>query len=89
MTKITMTNSQTGKSVLVTGGSGFVGVHCILQLLEKGYEVKTTLRSLNKKNGVIEMLKNGGAESVDHLSFIEANLSTDTNWDEAAKLGIT
>ena len=78
-----MTNSQTGKSVLVTGGSGFVGVHCILQLLEKGYRVKTTLRSPNRKNEVIEMLKNGGVESVDHLSFIEANLSQDTNWDEA------
>jgi dihydroflavonol-4-reductase len=84
-----MANSKTDKSVLVTGGSGFVGVHCILQLLDKGYRVKTTLHSLNKKREVIEMLKNGGAESVDHLSFIEANLSTDANWDEAAKLGIT
>jgi dihydroflavonol-4-reductase len=80
-----MANSQTDKSVLVTGGSGFVGVHCILQLLEKGYGVRTTLRSPNRKNEVIEMLKNGGVESVEHLSFIEANLSTDTNWDEAVK----
>jgi dihydroflavonol-4-reductase len=80
MTKITMANSKTDKSVLVTGGSGFVGVHCILQLLDR-----TTLRSLNRKNEVIEMLKNGGVESVEHLSFIEANLSHDTNWDEAVK----
>lgn len=80
-----MTNSQTGKAVLVTGGSGFVGVHCILQLLDKGYSVRTTLRSLNKKNEVIEMLKNGGVESDETLSFIEADLSQDTNWDEAVK----
>ncbi len=80
-----MTDSQTDKSVLVTGGSGFVGVHCILQLLDKGYRVRTTLRSLNRKNEVIEMLRNGGVESVEHLSFIEANLSQDTNWDEAVE----
>ncbi|HWN99146.1 MAG TPA: aldehyde reductase [Blastocatellia bacterium] len=80
-----MTNLKTGNSVLVTGGSGFVGAHCILQLLDKGNDVKTTIRSLNKKPEVIEMLKNGGAGSVQHVSFIEANLSKDTNWDEAAK----
>jgi len=80
-----MTSSETAQSVLVTGGSGFVGVHCILQLLEKGYRVRTTLRSLNKQTEVIEMLMNGGVRSVDSLSFIEADLSKDTNWDEAVK----
>ena len=78
-----MTNSHTEDSVLVTGGSGFVGVHCILQLLDKGYRVRTTLRSLSKSNDVIKMLKTGGVTSVENLSFIEADLSQDTNWDEA------
>ena len=32
--------------VLVTGGSGFIGAHCILQLLEAGHEVRTTVRNL-------------------------------------------
>jgi dihydroflavonol-4-reductase len=32
--------------VLVTGGSGFIGSYCILQLLEAGHEVRTTVRSL-------------------------------------------
>lgn len=80
-----MTTSKLEKTVLVTGGAGFVGVHCILQLLNKGYRVKTTLRSLSRKNEVIEMLNNGGAEAVENLSFIEADLSSDTNWDEAVK----
>ena len=31
--------------VLVTGGSGFIALHCIDQLLDKGYGVSTTLRS--------------------------------------------
>jgi len=35
--------------VLVTGGSGFIGVHCILRLLEAGYRVRTTVRSLARE----------------------------------------
>ncbi len=31
--------------VLVTGGSGFVGAHCIAQLLNAGYRVRTTMRT--------------------------------------------
>lgn len=71
--------------VLVTGGSGFVAVHCILQLLEKGYEVRTTIRNINKKDRVIQMLKNGGISSFEKLSFVEADLTDDKNWDEAVK----
>ncbi|MEX8547769.1 MAG: SDR family oxidoreductase [Mucilaginibacter sp.] len=77
-----MENSET---VLVTGGTGAVGIHCILQLLQKGYNVKTTLRSLNKENEVIEMLKTGSITSFENLKFIEADLTKDDNWDEAMK----
>ena len=80
-----MSIQNNGKLVLVTGGTGFVGVHCILQLLEQGYIVRTTLRSLSRKNEVIEMLKNGGITSFENLSFIEADLCSDANWDEAVK----
>lgn len=74
--------------VLVTGGSGAVGIHCILQLLQKGYNVRATLRSLDKKSEVIAMLKTGGITAPDSyrdesLSFIEADLTKDDNWDEA------
>ena len=50
-----------GELVLVTGGSGFIGAHCIIQLLDAGYRVRTTLRSLNKEAVVRAMLKTGGA----------------------------
>ena len=36
-------------TVLVTGGSGFIGSHCILQLLAAGYRVRTTVRSLGRE----------------------------------------
>jgi nucleoside-diphosphate-sugar epimerase len=71
------------ETVLVTGGTGFVGAHCIFQLLQKGYNVKTTLRSINKKNEVIETLRTGGITSFDNLSFIETSLLKDDHWDEA------
>ena len=43
--------------VLVTGGSGFIGTHCILQLLEAGYRVRTTVRSLKREADVRAMLQ--------------------------------
>lgn len=70
-------------TVLVTGGNGALGIHCILQLLQKGYSVRTTLRSLNKKPEVIAMLQNAGITSFDHLSFAEADLTSDDHWATA------
>jgi len=73
------------ETVLVTGGTGFVGVHCILQLLQKDYNVKTTVRNLKRKDEVFEMLKNGGITSFDKLEFVAADLTKDDNWDELMK----
>ncbi|SEM10776.1 Nucleoside-diphosphate-sugar epimerase [Chryseobacterium taichungense] len=78
-----MENVQTKTTVLVTGGTGFLGVHTILQLLQQGYEVKTTLRSLAKKDSIIKALEEGGISDFSHLSFFEADLTNDNNWDEA------
>lgn len=74
---------ETSETVLVTGGTGFVGMQIILQLLQKGYYVRTTVRSLKSKDKVIETLKSNGITLVDKLSFIEAELTKDENWAEA------
>ncbi len=70
-------------TILVTGGSGFIGSHCILQLLAAGHQVRTTIRSLQRENNVRAMLKEGGAEPGDRLSFFAADLESDAGWSRA------
>jgi nucleoside-diphosphate-sugar epimerase len=76
-------NEETMSTVLVTGGSGFVGSHAILQLLAAGHQVRTTVRSLKRERDVRGMLKQGGAELGARLSFIAADLENDAGWPEA------
>ncbi|MES1153828.1 MAG: GDP-mannose 4,6-dehydratase, partial [Rhodanobacter sp.] len=70
-------------TVLVTGGSGFIGSHCIVQLLAAGHRVRTTVRSLGREGVVRAMLQQGGAEPGERLSFVEADLRRDAGWPEA------
>lgn len=70
-------------TVLVTGGSGFIGSHCIIQLLAAGYRVRTTIRSLGREAAVRAMLKQGGPEPGDRLGFVAADLEHDAGWSEA------
>lgn len=71
-------------TVLVTGGSGFIGSHCILQLLAAGHRVRTTLRSLAREAEVRVMLKEGGGDAAaERLSFVAADLERDDGWAEA------
>ena len=75
-----MANEQ----VLVTGGSGFIGAHCILQLLNSGYRVRTTIRSPKREADVRAMLQQGGLAQTDgRLTFAIADLEKDAGWPEA------
>jgi len=71
------------ETVLVTGGSGFIASYCILALLNAGYRVRTTLRSLAREVDVRAMLKQGGVDAGDRLTFVVAELSGDSGWADA------
>jgi nucleoside-diphosphate-sugar epimerase len=70
-------------TVLVTGGSGFVGSHCILQLLAAGHSVRTTVRNQKREGDARALLREGGAEPGDRLTFCAADLENDAGWAEA------
>lgn len=69
--------------VLVTGASGFIAGHCIIALVNRGYRVRGTLRSLSKADHIRKTLA-PYIDCVDNLEFAAADLSNDKGWVEAA-----
>ena len=69
-----------GKTVLVTGGSGYLGGWCIVELLRRGYRVRTTVRDPAREPEVHEAV----ASQVDpghHLTVHQADLLSDEHWE--------
>ena len=64
------------EKVLVTGATGFIGLHCIAQLLQQGYSVTGTVRSPSRIDEVKQALSEQQI-STDNLSFVEADLTKD------------
>lgn len=84
---MTQGNNQASspESILVTGGSGYVASHLILQLLGAGHTVRTSIRTPDREEHVRESLRNAGldAGAQDRLSFFVADLMKDDNWAKA------
>jgi nucleoside-diphosphate-sugar epimerase len=72
-----------GNRVLVTGGSGFIAGHCILQLLSSDHQVRTTIRSLSREASVRSVLGAAGMVNDYNLDFVSADLTRDAGWAEA------
>lgn len=71
------------EKVLVTGGTGFLGLRMIFELLNKGYDVRTTIRKDSGIDRIKKVLTNNGVKNLDRLSFVKADLSKDNNWSKA------
>tara|TARA_B100000795_G_scaffold156185_1_gene117174 strand:- start:46 stop:1059 length:1014 start_codon:yes stop_codon:yes gene_type:complete len=70
------------KKVLLTGISGYIGNHCAVELLKNGYSVRGSVRSLSKKEKVIESISKE-IDPKDNLEFCELDLLKDKGWDRA------
>jgi nucleoside-diphosphate-sugar epimerase len=70
------------ETVLVTGGSGFIAGWCIVQLLERGYNVRATVRDAAKEQRVRAAIA-GAKSGADRLSCAVADLTRDEGWDAA------
>jgi dihydroflavonol-4-reductase len=71
--------------VLVTGGTGFLGSWCIIQLLAAGHDVATTVRGLKREPDVRDMVQAGGEDRDSAIAFFEADLLHDDGWPEAMR----
>ena len=70
--------------ILVTGASGFVAIHTIVQLLEQGYNVRGTLRTASREAEVRETISKY-VQANDRFEILLADLEQDSGWDEAMK----
>lgn len=70
------------KKVLLTGISGYIGLHCAVELLKQGYTVKGSLRSLKKADQIRGIISKY-IDPKDQLEFVALNLLEDKGWDAA------
>jgi dihydroflavonol-4-reductase len=68
-------------TVLITGISGFIARHCAVEMLNAGFGVRGTVRSLSRGAGVRDSLAKHA--DVSRLGFAEADLESDAGWREA------
>lgn len=68
--------------ILVTGASGFVAIHSIIQLLEQGCKVRGTLRTMRREQELRDTLRKY-IDADDRLEFVEADLNQDAGWEQA------
>ncbi|MEM1235990.1 MAG: NAD-dependent epimerase/dehydratase family protein [Pseudomonadota bacterium] len=65
------------KKVFVTGGSGFIAKHILRELLEKGFEIRASVRSEKRKAEIEALFPDAGIE------FAFLDLNSDEGWDAA------
>lgn len=69
-----------GKTVLVTGGTGYLAGWCIVELLRRGYRVRTTVRSASREHELHTAI-DSQTDSHHNLTVHQADLLRDDHWD--------
>jgi nucleoside-diphosphate-sugar epimerase len=73
-----------GQTVLVTGGSGFLGGWCVIELLRRGYTVRTTVRNLSRE-AQVRATVGSEVDAGDRLTVLATDLTRDEGWSEAVE----
>lgn len=71
------------ETVLLTGVSGFIAKHVALKLLNAGYDVRGTVRRLDRASEVHAALAPHLDDRAGQLSLVQADLESDAGWAEA------
>ena len=71
-------------TVLVTGVTGFIGLHCVHQLIQAGHHVHGTLRSKSREHEVRESLRRANLAD-GNLVLFECDLLGDSGWNDAVR----
>ncbi|MFE9572961.1 NAD-dependent epimerase/dehydratase family protein [Streptomyces sp. NPDC006692] len=80
-----MDNGHVGETVLVTGGTGYLAGWVIVGLLQRGFRVRTTVRSLDRAQQVrAAVSEEAGGRAAGVVEFAAVDLLRDDGWDEAA-----
>ncbi len=72
---------QTKPTVLVTGASGFIGAHCVIDLLNAGYAIRASVRSQKRINELSLLLNKHMPDA--HVEYHILSLESDHGWEEA------
>ena len=70
--------------VLVSGATGFLASHLVLQLIDRGYDVRGTVRSLEKGNRLRQALSDYAGKPIS-IELVMADLNSDHGWADAVK----
>ena len=73
------------KTVLVTGATGYIAKHIVLQLLDAGYAVVASTRKLDREAELRAALEAhlSDASALERLRVVELDLLQDAGWDAA------
>jgi nucleoside-diphosphate-sugar epimerase len=79
-----MADNHASETVLVTGGTGYLAGWVIAGLLQRGYRVRTTVRSLDTAQQVRDAVgEQAGGQAAGTIEFVAADLLGDDGWDRA------